>query len=278
MAVIPGPKDSDSDDVALALEVAQAQWARGDHVEALKWLRKAADSAFGANDDRRGIELSKLAADLPAREKHGTKPKLPAPREPSPPAIPAPRPPQPPPAAARVMRPEAAPIKVTPAAAPRRPVPGKPLRRSAPDFGEEESTREYKAVDLSKVHAAESAKTRSEVRPPAGSPIDEEWPTEAVDDLAEVAVEDRAAAVPRPAEAAKETPKKKLGEQRPAMDQAFHAASVPVPFTQALRVAVKRSDDGRVVVRVLDGNGLRDGERDAMLVALTDEGWTRFFK
>ncbi len=70
MAIIPGPRKDDVEDVSLALEVAQTQWARGDDAEALKWLRKAADAAFDGGDDRRGIELSKAAAEVAARLKN----------------------------------------------------------------------------------------------------------------------------------------------------------------------------------------------------------------
>ncbi len=52
MNEIPAPRDNEHEDVTLALEVAQSQFAKGDRDEALKWLRKAADAAFDAGDDR----------------------------------------------------------------------------------------------------------------------------------------------------------------------------------------------------------------------------------
>lgn len=61
---IPVARDDDADEVTLALEVAQTQWTRGDHAEALRWLRKAIDGAFDAGHDERGVELSKVAAEL----------------------------------------------------------------------------------------------------------------------------------------------------------------------------------------------------------------------
>jgi hypothetical protein len=64
MGDIPDPMGSDSEEVALALEVARAQWTKRDAVDALKWLRKAADAAFDAGADQRGMELSKAFADL----------------------------------------------------------------------------------------------------------------------------------------------------------------------------------------------------------------------
>jgi hypothetical protein len=45
-----------------------------------------------------------------------------------------------------------------------------------------------------------------------------------------------------------------------------------IPTTQALRVAVSRGSDGRVLVRLLDSAGLKAGEHDAVLVALTRHG------
>lgn len=64
MSQFPNSRVDDPDDVADALEVARTQWNRGDRPEALKWLRKAADTAFDQGFDERGLELSKTAADL----------------------------------------------------------------------------------------------------------------------------------------------------------------------------------------------------------------------
>lgn len=76
MQTIPQPLDDDCDDVVLALQVAGVRWRNGDQQEAVKWLRRAADAAFDAEQDRRGIELSKLAADLAT---HGRKEQPPSP-------------------------------------------------------------------------------------------------------------------------------------------------------------------------------------------------------
>lgn len=64
MSQFPNSRVDDPDDVADALEVARTQWSRGDRPEALKWLRKAADTAFDQGFDERGLELSKTAAEL----------------------------------------------------------------------------------------------------------------------------------------------------------------------------------------------------------------------
>jgi hypothetical protein len=63
---IPPPKKDDSEDVAWALSTAEAMYARGDRSDALKWLRRAAESASEADADDRALELAKAAADLAA--------------------------------------------------------------------------------------------------------------------------------------------------------------------------------------------------------------------
>ncbi len=61
---IPSPKKDDPEDVSWALTTAESQWARGDHAEALKWLRRAAESASEADADMRALELAKAAAEV----------------------------------------------------------------------------------------------------------------------------------------------------------------------------------------------------------------------
>lgn len=61
---IPAPKSDDDEDVSWALSTATALWGRGESVEALKWLRRAAETASDANRDLRAVELFKAAAEL----------------------------------------------------------------------------------------------------------------------------------------------------------------------------------------------------------------------
>ena len=61
---IPPAKKDDSEDVAWALSTAEAMYARGDRGDALKWLRRAAESASEAQADDRALELAKAAAEL----------------------------------------------------------------------------------------------------------------------------------------------------------------------------------------------------------------------
>lgn len=63
----PAPRTDDDGDVHWALTTAAALWAKGDGAEALKWLRRAAESASDANQDARSLELFKAAADVTSR-------------------------------------------------------------------------------------------------------------------------------------------------------------------------------------------------------------------
>jgi hypothetical protein len=61
---IPPPHADDDEDVHWALSTASALWTRGDTGEALKWLRRAAETASDQNRDQRALELFKAAADV----------------------------------------------------------------------------------------------------------------------------------------------------------------------------------------------------------------------
>jgi hypothetical protein len=55
---------SDSDELVLALETARALEAQGDHREAARWLRRAADRAERDGHDARVLALARAAAEL----------------------------------------------------------------------------------------------------------------------------------------------------------------------------------------------------------------------
>jgi hypothetical protein len=61
---IPTPRSDDPEDVSWALSTAEAMWSRGDHAEAIKWIRRGAEAASEAEADDRALELAKAAADL----------------------------------------------------------------------------------------------------------------------------------------------------------------------------------------------------------------------
>ncbi|MBX3260646.1 MAG: hypothetical protein KF782_13215 [Labilithrix sp.] len=61
---VPEARPEDPEDVSWALSTAEAMWARGDHADGIKWVRRAAEAASEAEDDERALELAKAAADL----------------------------------------------------------------------------------------------------------------------------------------------------------------------------------------------------------------------
>ena len=61
---VPEAKPNDPEDVSWALSTAEAMWARGDHLEGIKWVRKAAEAASDAENDERHLELAKAASEL----------------------------------------------------------------------------------------------------------------------------------------------------------------------------------------------------------------------
>src|SRR5215472_19246630 len=64
MVGIPPALDTDAEDVAWALQTAEALWKRNERGDALVWLRRAAQAAGEANDDDRALALARGAAEL----------------------------------------------------------------------------------------------------------------------------------------------------------------------------------------------------------------------
>ncbi len=64
MAGIPRVLDTDAEDVIWALQTADALWKRSECVDAVVWLRRAAQSAGEAEDDDRALSLAREAAEL----------------------------------------------------------------------------------------------------------------------------------------------------------------------------------------------------------------------
>src|SRR4051812_30682552 len=61
---IPSPSRADTETVITALETAAVFRSKGDSREAMRWLRRAAESAGEAGDDERALSLSRIVADL----------------------------------------------------------------------------------------------------------------------------------------------------------------------------------------------------------------------
>lgn len=68
----PAAAPDDPSDVALAVQTAAALWRQGDSREALKWLRRAAETAETEGDDMRALTLARAAAELKDRLPHLT--------------------------------------------------------------------------------------------------------------------------------------------------------------------------------------------------------------
>jgi hypothetical protein len=64
LPAIFNPSPSDNEDVVSALETADIFWAKGDTGEALRWLKRAADTASDAGDDMRALAIARSVADL----------------------------------------------------------------------------------------------------------------------------------------------------------------------------------------------------------------------
>jgi hypothetical protein len=64
MLGIPPAIDTDAEDVVWALQTADALWKRNERVDAIVWLRRAAQSAGEAEDDDRAFDLARSAAEL----------------------------------------------------------------------------------------------------------------------------------------------------------------------------------------------------------------------
>src|SRR5262245_36148365 len=64
MLEIPPAKDTDAEDVVWGLQTADTLWKRGERIDALVWLRRAAQAAGDAADDDRALELARKAAEL----------------------------------------------------------------------------------------------------------------------------------------------------------------------------------------------------------------------
>jgi hypothetical protein len=64
MRSFPNALATDAEDVIWALQTADALWKRQERVDAIVWLRRAAQAAGDAQDDDRALELARNAAEL----------------------------------------------------------------------------------------------------------------------------------------------------------------------------------------------------------------------
>jgi hypothetical protein len=63
---LPRAEDGDAAEVALALETARALWSKGQLLESVRWIQRAAENAESSGNDLRALQLARAAADLRA--------------------------------------------------------------------------------------------------------------------------------------------------------------------------------------------------------------------
>lgn len=141
---LPSPSPADSETVITALETAAVFCSKGDGREAMRWLRRAAESAGEAGDDQRALALSRSVAELhdelDADRERARSPSLPPPPPPPPLSL---RPSYPLPPSARTSRtpqtPSVGPRSSRPRSESARPLP--PAMPRAPSVGARNAAR-----------------------------------------------------------------------------------------------------------------------------------------
>jgi hypothetical protein len=89
-ADLPEVETRDPEAVAVAIETARALFRTGERLEALRWLRRAAERAEESGDDLRAVHLARSAADLSTllQSVRPPTPTAPVPHPPRPPVSP----------------------------------------------------------------------------------------------------------------------------------------------------------------------------------------------
>lgn len=261
--LVPGTQASDADGVKMSLEAARALAMSGEPEEALRLVRRAAESAEQAGDDLRSIQLARAAADIANEvervKKGGTEAsasgddghKKPLPSPPSrPPKSGATPPPLP------VASAGAAPHAPAPPSARSSQLPPAPSGKSSPQAAPPPQEVAADEPHASPLAHAEAPSEHAEAHAPRSSPKAPVEPSHA--DAAE-----------RPAAAPKKV------EPRPAPATAAHVALVAPPGMnelvsqgRAVRVLVKRSarDESLYIVRPHSTAHVPVGAREAFLV------------
>jgi hypothetical protein len=71
---LPRTEAGDAAEVALALETARALWSKGQSLESVRWIQRAAENAESSGNDLRAVSLARAAADLRAEVSVGSEP------------------------------------------------------------------------------------------------------------------------------------------------------------------------------------------------------------
>jgi hypothetical protein len=88
---LPEVEPRDPEPVAVAIETARALFRTGERLDALRWLRRAAERAEESGDDLRAVHLARSAADLSTALQSVQPPAPTAPVPPPPAALPSSR-------------------------------------------------------------------------------------------------------------------------------------------------------------------------------------------
>ncbi len=83
LPAILNPVPEDNEDVVSALETADIFWTKGDTDEALRWLKRAAETASDAGNDMRALAIARSAADLKSAPTVAEGPRMSRPPPPS---------------------------------------------------------------------------------------------------------------------------------------------------------------------------------------------------
>lgn len=288
---IPEPSDNDPDSVATALETAALLVAKGELTEALRWVRRGAESASETGHDVRALALARAAAEL---SDHLERPSGFAPAPSSHAPAPSPNAPEPP--AARSARPLAT--------ASRGPLEGKPVvsvPALAPTSGAYSVARPQQPQLAPFVHSATPASEATTAAPPAdfrfdrrSAPPNPPAPS-ATSGSGSFAARPNAAersstSSERPAERPSTVPPSSIPSVPPAVTSSAPVAptsSFPPPpvdqpsrprvaLRKTARVAVRSAGGTQYVVRTLEEDeSLDPGEQEGLLVLL--EPKTRLF-
>lgn len=249
----PAATPEDPSDVALAVQTAGALWRQGDSREALKWLRRAAESAETEGDDMRALTLARAAAELKDRLPHLTS-------VPPPPTSAAPAP-----APTRVSAPPSvapSPSAAPASTAPRSQIPPAPALVSSltTDLGLGPEKLEAWSPPSSRAPAEAAAPAAAAAAAPAATP-------------APVAAPAASAAPPPPAlvREAAAAPVAMAAADEPAASVSPSVRASSAEGRVALRVSVEvlSKGSGSLLVRVLgEGEKAPSGAREALLVPL----------
>lgn len=281
---IPEPSDNDPDSVATALETAALLVAKGELAEALRWVRRGAESASETGHDVRALALARAAAELSDQLERpsGFAPaasRVPEPAAPNPPPAPPPSSRRPPLQGKPVVAVSAlnpAYSVARPANAPRIPTAASEAttapppadyrfdRRSAPPKAPPPKAFDSGAYStLSQAHAAPSAPAAE--RPAQSSPFAERPSPSAP--AAERPVEHPTSSYP-PASISSYPPPSTSSFPPPG--SASDAPPRPrAALRKTARVAVRSAGGTQYVVRTLEEDeSLDPGEQEGLLVLL----------